>query len=83
MELDKETKTDKIEILLPDEGHPMIQVRTAIIVTEGGKEISRTSHRRVLTPDTDLSKEDLVVASICSVVFTTEVQNNYRNRHTT
>lgn len=74
MALTKETKNDKIEVLQLAAGYPVVQVRTATIIAEDGTEISRTFHRHVLTPDTDLSGADADVAAIAGAVFTNEAK---------
>ena len=46
--------------------------RTAIV--EDGEELSFSYHRRVLTPDMDVSDEPQEVQDICAVVWTDEVK---------
>jgi len=77
MALTKTTTNDKIEVLQLAAGYPVIQVRTATIIAEDGVEISRTFNRRVLTPDADLSADDVDVAAIASTVFTDEAKAAY------
>ena len=77
MALTKETKNDKIEVLQSAAGYPVVQVRTATVISEDGTEISRTFHRHVLTPDADLSSEDADVAAIAGAVFTDEARAAY------
>lgn len=77
MALTKETKNDKIEVLQLAAGYPVVQVRTATVISEDGTEISRTFHRHVLTPDADLSSEDADVAAIAGAVFTDEARAAY------
>ena len=77
MALTKTTKNDKIEVLQLAAGYPVIQVRTATVIAEGGVEISRTFHRNVVMPDVDLTTEDADVAAICTLVFTDEVKAAY------
>ena len=77
MALTKETKNDKIEVLQLSEGYPVVQVRTATIISEGGVEVSRTFHRHVLTPDADLSAEDADVVAIAGAVVTDEARAAY------
>ena len=66
-----------------------IQVRTATIIKEDGVELTRTYHRKVLSPvilndgattitDTDISGEDASVQAICNAVWTTSVKEAYR-----
>jgi hypothetical protein len=54
MALSEVTKNDKIEVLQLAAGYPVVQVRTATIISRDGEEISRSFHRHVLTPDADL-----------------------------
>ena len=77
MALTKTTTNDKIEVLSLAAGYPVVQVRTATIISEDGVEISRTFHRHVLTPDADLSAEDADVVAIASAVFTDEAKAAY------
>jgi predicted regulator of Ras-like GTPase activity (Roadblock/LC7/MglB family) len=77
MALTKTTTNDKIEVLALAAGYPIVQVRTAMIISEDGVEISRTFHRHVLTPDADLSAEDADVVAIASAVFTDEAKAAY------
>lgn len=77
MALTEETLNDKIEVLNMPGGYPVIQVRIASIIKRDGEEISRNFHRRVVTPDADLSGEDADVAAIAGAVFTAEAQAAY------
>ena len=77
MALTKTTTNDKIEVLQLAAGYPVVQVRTATIISEDGTEISRTFHRHVVMPDADLSAEDADVADIAAAVFTTAVKAAY------
>jgi hypothetical protein len=77
MALSEETVNDKIEVLNLAAGYPVVQVRTATIVSRDDVEISRTFHRHVLTPDADLSGEDADVVAIANTVFTADAQAAY------
>lgn len=77
MALTKKMTNDKIEVLQLDDGYPVIQVRTAVVIEEDGIEINRTFHRHVLMPDADLTNEDSSVLSIASTVFTDEAKAAY------
>ena len=85
MAITKETVEDKIEIVGE---YKNIQVRTATIIKEDGKELTRSFHRKVLEciassydgsswthTDTDISKESTEVKNICNAVWTTTVKN--------
>ena len=78
MALSEVTMNDKIEVLHLASGYPVIQVRTATIISRDDEEISRNFHRHVLTPDADLSSEDADVVVIASVVFTDEAKAAYQ-----
>jgi hypothetical protein len=77
MALLEATMNDKIEVLHLA-GYPVIQVRTATIISRDDVEISRTFHRHVLTPDADLSTEDKDVVAIANTVFTDEAKAAYQ-----
>jgi len=85
MALTKEVLADKIETL--EDGS--VQVRTATIIKEGTKELSRSFHRHVLHPstkaedtwgDTDISGEEDRVKAICNVVWTDSVKTAYQEK---
>lgn len=78
MALSEATMNDKIEVLHLTAGYPVVQVRTATIISKDDVEISRQFSRHVLTPDADLSSEDADVVVIASVVFTDEAKAAYQ-----
>lgn len=80
MALTEETKNDKIEVIQLAAGYPVVQVRTATIIKRDDQEISRNFHRHVLTPDADLSGEDVDVAAIANTVFTADAQAAYASQ---
>ena len=51
-----------------------IQERQRTAIVEDGKEISSTYHRRVLTPDMDVSGEDAEIKGMASILWTDEVK---------
>ena len=71
MALTKEVMCDKYEIVGL---HKHIQCRTATIVKEDGVELSRSFHRRVLTPDMDVSGEPDEIKGMASALWTDEVK---------
>ena len=71
MALTKEVKIDKLEIV-GDFKH--VQCREATIVSEDGVELSRSFHRHVLHPDSDISAEPQETQDICNAVWTDEVK---------
>lgn len=80
MALTKTTINDKIEVLTLAAGYPVLQVRTATIISEDGVEISRTFHRHVLMPNADVLAEDADVATIAGMVFTDDAKAAYAAR---
>lgn len=77
MALTEETTNDKIEVLQLAAGYPVIQVRSATIISRDGDEVSRTFHRHVLTPDADMTGEDADVKAIAKTVFTAKAKTAY------
>ena len=71
MALTKEVRCGKYEIV---GRFKHIQCRTATIVKEDGVELSRSFHRRVLTPDMDVSGEDAEIKGMASALWTDEVK---------
>ena len=85
MAITKETVEDKIEIV---GDYKNVQVRTATIIKEDDKELTRSFHRHALEcinssydgsswthTDTDISGESSEVQGICTAVWTTTVKN--------
>ncbi len=82
MAITKETVVDKIEVLEMGQ----VQVRTATVIKEDSKELTRSFHRHVLQPrtksgntwgDTDISGEDARVQAIANATWTDEVKSAY------
>ena len=78
MALSEVTINDKIEVLHLAAGYPVIQVRSATIISRDDVEISRSFSRHVLTPDADLSSEDKDVVAIADAVFTKEAKKAHK-----
>ena len=84
MAITKTLENDKIEVVQKWN----IQVRTATVIKEDGKELTRTFHRKVLVPgtldasdnlvDTDISGEDVDVQAIANAAWTTQVKADYK-----
>ena len=84
MAITKTIENDKIEVV----NKWYIQVRTATIIKEDGKELTRSFHRHVLQPgkldasdnlvDTDISGEDADVQAICNAAWTTQVKADFK-----
>ena len=74
MAITKEIIEDKIEIV---GDYKTIQVRTATVIKEDDKEISKSFHRHVLTPGTDLSDQSEEVQGIAAVVWNEDLIASY------
>jgi hypothetical protein len=68
MALEKTVGVDQIEVV----GIGTVQVREATVITEDGKQISKTYHRHCVTPGQDYSAEKPRVQAICAAVHTAE-----------
>ena len=80
MALEKSTIEDKIEVV--DTGDwKMVQVRTATIITEDGKELNRSFHRHVVSPADDWSGASAEVKAICDAVHTEEAKAAFEAAH--
>ena len=77
--LEKTIKIDKIEIVGIFKA---VNVRTAIIVTDDGVELSRSNYRNVLNCGDDISGEDAEVQAVCNAVWTDEVKAAYEEFNT-
>ena len=77
MALEKSTKQDKIEIV--DMGDwKNIQVRTATIVTDDGAELSRSFHRHVVEPNSDISGESDEIKKLAEIYFTDDAKAKHK-----
>lgn len=74
MSITKEIIQDKLEIV-GDFKH--IQIRTATIIKEDGKEISRSFHRHVVAPDSDSTNESADVKAMVAQFHTDAVKKAY------
>jgi hypothetical protein len=74
MAITKETIQDKIEVV-GDFKH--IQVRTATVIKEDGKELSRSFHRHVVSPDSDSTNESADVKAMVAQFHTDEIKKAY------
>ena len=85
MALTKTVFDDKIEVTTE---FKHVQIRTATVIKEDGKELSRSFHRKVLDcgdldasdnlVDTDISSESAEVQAICNAVWSTSVKNAWK-----
>ena len=71
MAITKEVRCDKIEVV---GDYKAVQCRQATIIKEDGVELSRSFHRHVLHPDSDISGEPQETQDICNAVWTDEVK---------
>ena len=84
MSITKTQENDKIEVV----NKWNIQVRNATIIKEDGKELTRSFHRKVLTPgtldasdnlvETNISGEDSDVQAICNAAWTDQVKADFK-----
>ncbi len=74
MALIETTEQDKIEIVGE---FKLVYVRTATVIKRDGVEISRSFHRHVVAPDSDISSESAEVQAICGVIHTDAVKSAY------
>jgi len=74
MAITKEAVIEKIEVV----GGWNVQVATDTIIKENSTEISRSRHRHVLNPDSDISKEASEVQAVANAIWTDTVKANYK-----
>ena len=84
MALTETNENDKIEVV----NRWNVQVRNATVIKKDGTELTRTYHRKTLTPgtldssdnlvETDISGEDADVQAICNAAWTTQVKADYK-----
>ena len=63
------TKEIAIDQITVDENN-IVHVRTATVIAEDGKELSRTYHRNTLSPGADISEQDPRVVAIATAAWT-------------
>ena len=74
MALTKTVKCDKIEIV---GDFKAVQCRQATVISEDGVELTRSFHRHVLHPDSDISGEPAETQAICNSVWTDAVKADW------
>jgi len=84
MALTETQENDKIEVTQ----RWNVGVRNATIIKKDGVELTRTFHRKVLSPgfldesdnlvETNISGEDADVQAICNAVWTDQVKSDYK-----
>jgi hypothetical protein len=73
MALTERTEIDRVEVV----NNWNIQIRKVTIIERDGEFVSRTFHRWVLTPDSDISDQEQKVKDIANVAWTPEVRQAY------
>ena len=69
MALTETNIVDKIEVV----ENGSLQVRTANVIKRDGNEISRSFHRHILSPGSDLSNEEERVTAVANATWTPAV----------
>ena len=76
MAITKETQIAKMEVVTP---YKHVQVAVDTVIKEDDVEISRKrTNRYVLTPDQDISSEDVEVQAVCNAVWTNDVKASWQ-----
>ena len=75
MALSESIEYDKIEVVGE---YKAVQVRKATVIKKDGVELTRSFHRYVLHPDSDISGEPAEVQAICNVVWTDAVKEAWK-----
>ena len=73
MALNKTIVVDRIVVLL----RGVIQVRTATVIDEDGRELSRSFHRHILNPGADTAGETQRVQDIATATWTAQVVTDW------
>jgi hypothetical protein len=73
MALTEKIEIDRIEVV----NNWIVQVRQATTIEKDGVFVSRTFHRWVLNPDSDITNQEQKVKDICNTAWTTEVRSAY------
>ena len=74
MAITKEIIEDKIEIVGE---FKKIQVRTATVIKEDGVELSRSFHRHIISPNSDITNESADVKALVAQFHTNEVKKAF------
>ena len=73
MALTEKIEIDRIEVV----NNWNIQVRQATTIEKDGLFVSKTFHRWILTPDSDITNQEQKVQDICNAAWTPEVKSAY------
>tara|TARA_Y100000356_G_C10996480_1_gene151081 strand:+ start:248 stop:496 length:249 start_codon:yes stop_codon:yes gene_type:complete len=60
--------------------HKHINVRTKTSIIEDGKEISYSYHRKVLTPDMDISSESDEIKALAGAIWTDAIKKAWSDK---
>ena len=60
--------------------HKHINVRTKTSIMEDGKELSYSYHRKVLTPDIDVSGESAEIQALAGALWTDDIKKAWANK---
>lgn len=74
MSLTEKSVVDLIEIV--EDG--VVRVRTATVILKDDKEISRSFHRHILEPGSNLDGQAARVSAVATATWTDEVVSNYK-----
>ena len=74
MAITKESSIAKIEVV----GSWNVQVATDTVIKEDDTEISKSRHRHVLTPCSNISKEANEVQAVANAVWTDDIKAKYK-----
>ena len=69
--LTKETVIDKIEFVGE---HRIMQLREATVIKEDGVELSRSFHRRTVSPDANTGQENAEIKRLSAAIWTAEIK---------
>jgi len=72
--LTKEIEIDQIEIVGP---FKMVQIREATVIREDGVELTRSFHRRVVSPSCDTVSESAEITTICGAVHSADIKSKH------
>jgi len=73
MALTEKIEIDRIEVV----NDWIVQIRQATTIERDGVFVSKTFHRWVLNPDSDITNQEQKVKDICNTAWTTEVRSAY------
>tara|TARA_R100000808_G_C2082051_1_gene105519 strand:+ start:465 stop:728 length:264 start_codon:yes stop_codon:yes gene_type:complete len=77
MALEKTVIIGSMNIVKDSANYQHIHVKTVTVITEDGVEISRTNHRHVVHPNSDVSTESDDVKNLANSIYTEEIKTAY------